>query len=159
MSKFEGGPGAFRAANPDLSLDELTDRYLREASAQDLRVIVRDAFRNLERSHTRAIESSVSEDLRRLMSQPVPRRRPVTDEQREFITRLGARLYRFEGEAKRLDLMTKQEHQQRITLLKIQRDGISRSITIHETAISVIDAHGVTCLADLVEVPVLAEAA
>lgn len=158
MSASVGGPVSFMAAHPGLSVDELARKYLRAATQDDLLPLIRDVFRNVERSQTRALE--VSKDIQRLLASPMPRApKPLSEENRKIIELLGQAPYRFAGSSKRFAAMTVQDHRERIRMLSVQQAGLARSIQIHQRAIELIEAQKVTCLDEIAEEVELAAAA
>lgn len=140
----------FRQEHPDLSAEELTDRFYQQTTKAALKPLLVMEFWRLERIEIRAAEVRAVREIATTTT-PIRRERAVQHAaDMDGLRDLLDRSYRWRGgEARDLRYMTREEHQARIDMLLSHRAGVDRSIQIHRDAISLIDATGVSCLDEL----------
>lgn len=132
---------AFVAGRHDDDAESAASAFLAVVTKKDLHPLVAHAFRDLIRREVRLLEVEV------IAAGGSERRGESLD---ASLAALLNEPYRIgDGAVRRFGAMTADEHRTRIALLDGQMAGLIRSRQLHEEAIAVIEARGVSSLDDL----------
>lgn len=131
---------------PDADPHDIAASIFGEVETDDLLRLIAREVEWTQRGLARAVEHEAMTDFRNRFSGPLP---PQLQDDPGLSALFRSKFSLGDGRDIAWGEATVEQHEQRIAFLEKQRDGISRTIAQHQSAIKTIRQAGVSCLNDL----------